>query len=67
MREQLIAMITLNQTVVSNCDLFTYIPDAIMPDRTNLDPVVNEYGLKLISMCKSSGLRIQNGRWEKNT
>ena len=47
--------------VVSNCDLFTYIPDAIMPDRTN----VNEYGLKLISMCKSSGLRIQNGRWEK--
>ena len=51
--------------VVSNCDLFTYIPDAIMPDRTNLDPVVNEYGLKLISMCKSSGLRIQNGRWEK--
>ena len=43
--------------VVSNCDLFTYIPDPIMPDRTNLDPVVNEYGLKLKQ-------RVTNPEWE---
>lgn len=30
--------------------------------RVNPDEVVNDYGSKLLSLCKSSGLRILNGR-----
>lgn len=36
--------------------------DEILPLRVNPDKVVNDYGSKLLSLCKSSGLRILNGR-----
>lgn len=52
-----------------NCDilsevieLLTYEIDKPLPVRINPDKVVNEYGSKLLSLCKSSGLRILNGR-----
>ena len=33
-----------------------------LPVRENPDTVVNDYGNKLLTLCKSSGLRILNGR-----
>jgi len=38
-----------------------YVPDAFI-DRASLDGKCNAFGTKLLDLCKSSGLRIANGR-----
>ena len=38
-----------------------YIPDECIP-RKSCDKTVNEYGKKLFESCKSTGMRIVNGR-----
>ena len=43
-------------------EILTYETDTVLPTRVNPDKTVNEYGRKLLSLCKSSGLRILNGR-----
>ncbi|CAG2220269.1 unnamed protein product [Mytilus edulis] len=44
------------------CGAFEYLADSVLPKRVNPDLNTNIYGSKIISMCKSSGLRIVNGR-----
>ncbi|CAG2221976.1 unnamed protein product [Mytilus edulis] len=44
------------------CGAFEYLADSVLPKRVNPDLNTNSYGSKIISMCKSSGLRIVNGR-----
>ena len=44
------------------CDLFDYTSDVDLTKRVNPDKNTNSYGPKLINICKSSGLRIVNGR-----
>ena len=43
-------------------EILTYETDTVLPTRVNPDKTVNGYGRKLLSLCKSSGLRILNGR-----
>lgn len=43
-------------------DLFNYIPDDKYDVRVNPDNVVNQFGNRLIDLCKSSSIRIFNGR-----
>lgn len=43
-------------------DVYTYQPDVHLPSRECPDRVVNSFGLKLLQLCVSSGLRILNGR-----
>ena len=40
----------------------TYETDTVLPTRVNPDKTVNKCGRKLLPLCKSSGLRILNGR-----
>ena len=40
------------------CKLMYYQTD----EPNNPDPIVNDLGVKLLSLCKASGLRILNGR-----
>lgn len=54
---------------ILNCDVLqevaeihTYRVDNVLPVRINPNNTVNDFGLKLRSLCKSSGLRILNGR-----
>lgn len=43
-------------------NLFTYTNDLCLSKRMNPDKSRNEYGFKLLKLCKSTGLRILNGR-----
>ena len=43
-------------------ELFTYVADETLLNRENPDIATNDYGIKLINLCKSSGLRVLNGR-----
>jgi hypothetical protein len=43
-------------------NLFTYTNDLCLSKRMNPDKSRNEYGSKLLKLCKSTGLRILNGR-----
>ena len=43
-------------------EVLFYGLDSSLPVRVNPDNVVNYYGSKLLTLCKSSGLRILNGR-----
>ena len=43
-------------------EVLFYGLDSSLPVRVNPDNVVNDYGNKLLTLCKSSGLRILNGR-----
>ncbi|VDI12992.1 Hypothetical predicted protein [Mytilus galloprovincialis] len=45
-------------------ELFAYVADETLSDRSNPDPGTYDYGTKLINLCKCSGLRILNGRHE---
>jgi hypothetical protein len=54
---------------ILNCDILsqvaemiTYENDSVLPVRVNPDVLLNDYGSKLLSMRKSSGLRILNER-----
>ena len=42
--------------------LLNYYSDVPLCPRINPDPTVNDFGFKLLTLCKSSGLRILNGR-----
>lgn len=42
--------------------LLTYTADSKLPVRMNPDTGHNEYGTKLLLLCKTTGLRIVNGR-----
>ena len=42
--------------------IFSYTSDCNLSTRVNPDNVRNEYGSQLLKMCKSTGLRILNGR-----
>ncbi|VDI07333.1 Hypothetical predicted protein [Mytilus galloprovincialis] len=44
------------------CGAFEYVADSVLPKRVNPDLNTNSYGSKKNRMCKSSGLRIVNGR-----
>lgn len=62
-RDDLIFNDFINCDILSEVfELLTYEIDKPLPVRINPDKVVNEYGSKLLSLCKSSGLRILNGR-----
>lgn len=62
-RDDFIASDIINDNILSEVsELLTYEMDEILPLRVNPDKVVNDYGSKLLSLCKSSGLRILNGR-----
>ncbi|VDI64700.1 Hypothetical predicted protein [Mytilus galloprovincialis] len=39
-----------------------YLSDTNLPVRRNPDQSTNEFGLKLLNLCRSTGLRILNGR-----
>ncbi|CAG2200770.1 unnamed protein product [Mytilus edulis] len=55
----------LHDSILDRVDeLFAYVADETLPDRSNPDPGTNDYGTKLINLCKCSGLRILNGRHE---
>ncbi|CAC5365021.1 unnamed protein product [Mytilus coruscus] len=43
-------------------DLFTYVADEALSCRNNPEAGTNDYGTKLLNLCKISGLRIINGR-----
>ena len=43
-------------------DLVSYITDEALPNRVNPDKGTNDFGTRLLTVCKSSGLRIVNGR-----
>ena len=46
-------------------EILTYETDTVLPTRVNstkLLMIMEEHGRKLLSLCKSSGLRILNGR-----
>ena len=48
-------------------DDFDYVEDKEAPDRKNLDKRdTNAYGRALLDLCKSTGLRILNGRFGKD-
>ena len=42
--------------------LFTYVVDDTLPNRVNPDKGTNDFGSRLLNLCKSCGLRIVNGR-----
>jgi exonuclease III len=42
--------------------IFAYDNDVCLPPRINPDKGHNEYGTRLINLCKATGLRILNGR-----
>ena len=46
--------------MISN--VVNYVPDSEPCKRTNSDPVTNQFGRQLISLCKTTALRIVNGR-----
>ena len=46
--------------------LFHYQNDTAFPKRNTKDNQVNSHGRKIISLCKESGLRIINGRTERD-
>ena len=49
-------------------DDFDYVEDKEAPDGKNLDKRdINAYGRALLDLCKSTGLRILNGRFGKIT
>ena len=43
-------------------DAFVYDIDEILPQRVSEDTTVNNYGRRLIELCKMTGLRVCNGR-----
>ena len=43
---------------------FDYENDQVICQRNNMDRYVNSFGRKLLSLCKTTGLRILNGRHE---
>ncbi|KAK6168746.1 hypothetical protein SNE40_019930 [Patella caerulea] len=55
-----------SQEIIQN--LIEYVPDIgdILEIRRNLDNTVNQFGRNLISCCKTTGLRIINGRVESD-
>lgn len=62
-RDDFIANDIINDNILSEVsELLTYEMDEILPLRVNPDKVLNDYGSKLLSLCKSSGPRIFNGR-----
>jgi len=44
--------------------IFGYMSDNNLPVRRNPDQGTNEFGLKLLNLCRATGLRILNGRHE---
>ena len=53
----------LHQSVSNIIDsIFTYANDTTMKSRVNPDTGHNEYGTRLLQLCKATGLRIVNGR-----
>ena len=55
-----------NYTLREVSEILTYETDTVLPTRVNPDKTVNEYERKLLSLCKSSGLRILNERTTTN-
>ena len=51
-----------NDVLKDLCELIYYQTDEPLPRRNNPDPIVNDLGVKLLSLCKANGLRIFNGR-----
>ncbi|CAG2234585.1 unnamed protein product [Mytilus edulis] len=47
--------------------IFNYMSDNNLPVRRNPDQGTNEYGTKLLNLCRSTGLRIVNGRHKDGT
>ena len=47
-------------------DVVTYINDIALPIRKSEDKICNTFGRKLIDLCKSSGMRMCNGRGSDN-
>ena len=47
-------------------ELLPYESDEVLPPRYNPDLGTNNYGTKLLTLCKSSGLRILDGRHKHN-
>jgi hypothetical protein len=62
-KDDFIANDLLHNSVI-NDSILTYEQDCNLITRTNPDNGSNEYGMKLLNMCKSTGLRILNGRHE---
>lgn len=46
--------------MISN--VVNYVPDSEPCKRSSSDPVINQFGRQLISLCKTTALRIVNGR-----
>ena len=62
-RDDFIGDDILDNTILKEVtELLTYELDSVLSVRKNPDDTVNDYGVKLLNMCKSSGLRILNGR-----
>ena len=43
-------------------DFDGYVPDSNMPERISQDKVSNNFGIKLLDLCKSTGMRVCNSR-----
>ena len=62
-REDFIDNDILHDVVVDEIQpLLDYTPDTDSNDRNSSDIYVNQFGRRLLTMCKSTGLRIVNGR-----
>jgi hypothetical protein len=42
--------------------VLNYVPDTVLNGRATMDSTVNQFGRKLLAFCKTTGLRIVNGR-----
>ena len=52
-------------TVTGSIDDHEYLPDIPLP-RRSLDSTCNSHGTKLLELCKSTSLRIANGRLDSD-
>ena len=43
-------------------NIFHYIPDTAVRKRRNIDSSLNQFGRQLLTLCKTTSLRIVNGR-----
>ena len=53
----------LKSAILSDgAEIHTYEVNIVLPVRNNPDVTVNDFGLKLLNLCKSRGLRSLKGR-----
>ncbi len=57
----------LSEAGIDDCLDTTFKCDSLLPDRISFDSVCNKQGKLLLDFCKSTGTRIVNGRYGKDS